>query len=151
MASKKKSATQARQGHPTGIIDDIARPIVQKAARAVINKTLPRSNSKIANKAYYAARDIEKKVADKRVASYLKKSDSLNQKELQVFMGKKKASAKKVRSSAKKRTVLAAKADAVEIGGRYWSGPRQSAKRARAFNKRQDEAAKAFQKRAKKK
>lgn len=150
MASKKKSAIQSRQGHPTGIIDDIARPIVQKAAKAVINKTLPRSNSKIANKAYYAARDIEKKVAEKRAMSYRDKAESLYQKELQVFMGNKKASAKKVRSSAKKRNVLGSKAVAVETSG-YWASPRQEAKRARALNKAQDKQAKAFQKRAKKK
>ena len=150
MASKKKSAIQSRQGHPTGIIDDAVLPVVQKAAKAVINKTLPRSNNKIANKAYYAARNIEKKVADKRVASYLKKEDSLYQKELQVFMGNKKASAKKVRSSAKKRNVLMSKADAVENSG-YWSSPRQEAKRARMNNKRNDKKAKAFQKRANKK
>jgi hypothetical protein len=150
MASKKKSAIQARQGHPTGIIDDVARPIIQKAARAVVDKTLPRSNSKIANKAYYAARDIEKKVADKRVASYLKKEESLYQKELQAFMGNKKASAKKVRSSAKKRNVLIAKADAVENSG-YWSSPRIEAKHMRLANKKNDKMAKAFQKRSKNK
>jgi hypothetical protein len=149
MASKKKSAIQARQGHPTGIIDDVARPIVQKAARAVIEKTLPRSNSKIANKAYYAARDIERKVVDKRVASYLKKEDSLYQKELQTFMGNKKASGKKIRSSAKKRNVLIVKADAVENSG--YLSPRREAKRMREFNKANDKKAKAFQKRAKKK
>jgi len=80
MASKKKSAIEARQGHPTGIIDDIARPIMQKAANVVIEKTLPRSNSKIANKAYYAARQIEKKVVEKRATSYRNKAQKLYKK-----------------------------------------------------------------------
>lgn len=38
MASKKKSAIQARQGHPTGIIDDTAKAF-GKAAKTVAKNT----------------------------------------------------------------------------------------------------------------
>ncbi len=38
MAAKKKSAIETRVGHPTGIVDDIIRPIVAKAARSIADR-----------------------------------------------------------------------------------------------------------------
>jgi len=137
MASKKKSAIQARQGHPTGIIDDVARPIVQKAAKVVMSRAASKSPaSNVRAKVYYAARDIERKVAEKRSASYRNKAEKLYQKELEMFNAGKPTSARKVTRSANKRRVLGEKGVSVETQG-TWQSPRQAAKFARKSNRAQ--------------
>jgi hypothetical protein len=134
MASKKKSAIQSRQGHPTGIIDDIVRPIIQNTAKAVKNKAASKPANKLRAKAYYAAKDVERKVAGKRAISYRDKANSLYEKELKLFNQGTPLSTKKIVRSSGKRGVLGQKAIALEVGG-YWGGPRQRAKMARKQNK----------------
>ena len=64
MASKKKSAIQARQGHPTGIIDDTAKAFGKAASKAKETAKLYASATKSGEK-FLANREARKQFTRK--------------------------------------------------------------------------------------
>jgi len=164
MASKKKSAIQARQGHPTGIIDDIARPIIGKAARAALNATNKGTKvGGVRSKIRKAAGNINVENDTRRFQSYQRKAESLYKKDVDDMLAGKKRSAGSIYRSTKKREVLNEKALAVSEGpGGYWDGsPRKmaqstrkqfkNAKKSAAKKQREIEMREAYKKRMAKK
>ena len=163
MAYKKKSAIQARQGHPTGIIDDIARPIIGKASRAALNATNKGTKvGGVRSKIRKAAGNINVENDTRRFQSYQRKAESLYKKDVDDMLAGKKRSAGSIYRSTKKREVLNEKALAVSEGpGGYWDSPRKmaqstrkqfkNAKKSAAKKQREIEMREAYKKRMAKK
>lgn len=81
MAKGRKPAIDGL-ARPQGFLDDVVYPIAQKAARAVMSKTLKAGEPSLREKAYWAAAKAERAVTNKRVKSY---SDTARK----AFKGKK--------------------------------------------------------------
>lgn len=69
MATKRKPAVQTKQGHPSGIVDDIILPVIARAARAVADRGVGKTASKLDS--------IANKAVTKRVKDYSKKGKEL--------------------------------------------------------------------------
>lgn len=99
MATRKKPAIQIRQGHPSGIIDDVILPVVSKAARAVADRGVGKVASKLDN--------VADRAVTQRAKNYSQKGKTLKRDLVEAGVsvrGPKKPSQnyKKAETSAKK-------------------------------------------------
>lgn len=71
MAKGRKPAIDGI-ARPQGFLDDIVRPIIQKGARKVADKTVKAGEPSLGEKAYWAAAKLERRTKLKRAAGYAK-------------------------------------------------------------------------------
>jgi hypothetical protein len=107
---------------PEGFLDDVVRPVVQKAARKVMSKTLKSGEPSIGQNLYYGAAKVERKMAAKRAAGYAKsgrkgyaKMENAIERKYAEGMGSARNS-KKIDAGAQKYVVNQKKEEALKRG-----------------------------------
>ena len=128
MAKGRKPAI-AGVARPEGFLDDVVRPVIQKAARKASNRLIV-GTRKRRNDMYQRALVLEDTMRIKRAAGFTKKSDKQYDKATAAY---KKASetagsTRKANALQKKSDINKAKAKGAKEGGGYWMEPRQARK-----------------------
>jgi len=107
---------------PEGFLDDVVRPVVQKAARKVMSKTLKSGEPSIGQNLYYGAAKVERKMAAQRAAGYAKsgrkgyaKMEKAIERKYTEGMGSARNS-KKIDAGAQKYVVNQKKEEALKRG-----------------------------------
>lgn len=126
---KGRKPAIANIARPQGVLDDVIRPIIQKAAQVVANKAIVKSSKKSYN-VYQKAVGVEDTMRIKRAAGFTKKSNTQYDKATDAYekASRTAGSTKRANAFQKKSDINKAKAKGAKQGGGYYTEPRQARK-----------------------